>query len=190
MKKIAFASFIIFLITGLNASPFELGIEFGSPTGISAKLWLDQRSALDFGLGITGDTDRKDYYDNDRIHIHADYQLHRFDLLPVDHGRLGLYYGLGLRLVSGNESDLGVRIPLGAQYDFASAPISLFLELTPVVEITDPGIDIDPALGVRYVFGKRSGGSKGSSKKAVKENKKAEDTDDEDEEKPKVKMQW
>jgi len=190
MKKIAKLAIFVCLTAVLYSAPFELGLEFGSPTGISAKLWLDQKSALDFGLGITGDRHDDRYYDDERLHLHADYQLHRFDLLPVDQGRLGLYYGLGLRLVSGDDSELGVRIPLGAQYDFSSAPISIFLEITPVIEITDPGIDIDPALGVRYVFGKRSGGSKSSSKKAAKENKKTDEQDDEDEEKPKVKMQW
>lgn len=188
MKRNLFISVLLLGAAALFSNPFELGLEFGYPTGISAKYWLNQRSALDFGLGFTDDgwDDRYDdrYDDDNRMHFHADYQLHRFDLIPVDAGRLGLYYGIGVNLISGHDSDLGVRIPLGAQYDFSSAPIAIFLEITPVVELTEGDLYFDPTLGIRYVFGKGSG----SSKKSGKDKKK--DSDGEEKEKPKVKMQW
>jgi hypothetical protein len=191
MKRNLFTSALLLISAVIFSAPFELGIEFGYPTGLSAKLWTSNRAAFDFGLGFTNDGwDNRydDRYDNrNRIHLTVDYQLHRFDLISVDAGRLGLYYGLGLMIVSANDTALGLRIPLGAQYDFPSAPIAIFLEFAPVLSIPDVNLGIDTSLGIRYVFGKRSGGS-GKSKS--KSGKKANKDPDDDEEKPKVKLQW
>jgi hypothetical protein len=68
-------------------------------------------------------------------------------------GRLPLYYGIGGRLVlrgDGEDLGLGARVPLGAGYIFEEAPVELFLEVVPVLELApDTDLDMDAALGAR-----------------------------------------
>lgn len=197
MKKfLILISICIIFLSSLSASEFEFGLILGSPSGLSAKLWRDQRTAFDLGLGWS----RYDH-DNDykSFHLHADYLIHRFDLISVDHGRLGFYYGAGARIVDNKDLNLGVRFPLGACYNISNIPIVIFLELVPVVEII-PGFDIssDIGIGIRYLFGKNPSSRKnnGKSKKKTvskvdkKEKEKEKDEDKEEKENPKVKLQW
>ncbi|MBU4486814.1 MAG: hypothetical protein KKD38_07790 [Candidatus Delongbacteria bacterium] len=192
MKKfLIMISICLISLNSLSASEFEFGLILGSPAGLSAKLWNDQRTAFDFGLGWSNyDNDRFDN-DNDRVHLHSDYLIHRFDLIPVDQGRLGLYYGIGARIVADKDLKFGARIPLGACYNFPEVPLVIFLELVPVVDIM-PELNISPdiGIGVRYLFGKNPASAKNKGQLKKKSDSKKEDKDEEDKEDPKVKLQW
>lgn len=168
MKKLlltfSLASFSLF--TSAQSSGFGLGIMLGEPTGISAKYWISGENALDFGLAWGG-LGRDGGY----LHLHGDYLFHNFSLINVSSGKLPLYFGPGLRFRSWtndrywnngrwNESRngharLGVRFPVGLAYLFDGAPVDVFIEVVPTLDlIPSTSFDMDAALGVRYWFGR------------------------------------
>lgn len=137
-----------------DGGPFGLGIILGEPSGLSAKLFLDARHALDFALDYS--------LVDSALYIHADYLLHFSGWRVRDGGvhRLVPYVGLGGKVgVRDHRGDddrsgaLGARIPLGIAWMPASVPIDVFLEIVPglfLIPETDP--DLDASLGLRYFF--------------------------------------
>ena len=62
--------------------------------------------------------------------------------------RNGKYYEDG-----NNRVDLGVRFPVGIAYLFDGAPVDIFLEVVPTLNlIPETDVDLDAALGARYWF--------------------------------------
>lgn len=141
-------------------SGFGLGFILGEPTGISFKGWVAADRAIDgavaWSLG-SGNVFR----------VHADYLFHSYPI-QVNKGSLPLYYGPGLRMRiwDNNEHwhhgewhhedgnvDLGVRFPVGLAYQFADAPLDVFLEIAPVIGLVPSTyFDVDGGLGLRYWF--------------------------------------
>ncbi|MBL7952344.1 MAG: hypothetical protein JNM62_11570 [Flavobacteriales bacterium] len=91
------------------------------------------------------------------------------DLIKVGKGRLPLYYGPGLRMRSWNNGrywhrgryydhdgthlDLGIRFPVGLAYLFDGAPVDVFLELAPTLDLVpSTSVDFDGGIGFRYWF--------------------------------------
>lgn len=70
---------------------FGIGIIVGEPTGISVKNWLTHKTALDFAVAWSF-SGRED-----ALHVHGDYLIHDFSLIPVDEEQLPVYYGIGVR---------------------------------------------------------------------------------------------
>lgn len=140
---------------GAHAGTTGVGVIAGEPTGISFKTWVDEVHAIDAAAGwsLSGNTS---------LRLHADYLWHDFGLLrpgPPE-GRLPLYFGIGARARLGEENDrhdsddhLGVRFPLGIAWIAPAAPIDVFVEIVPVLDLL-PGteLDIDAAIGVRFWF--------------------------------------
>lgn len=131
--------------------PFGLGIILGEPTGISAKAWMGSETAIDAAAAwsFTGDPS---------FHIHLDYLVHFFSRLDVDRGTLPLYVGIGGRVKFKDNADdlIGVRIPLGASYLFADAPIDIFLEVVPLMDLAPKTkFRLNAAIGFRYFFGSK-----------------------------------
>ncbi len=165
MKKSIIVALLCLSSAAVTAqgSGFGLGIMLGEPTGLSAKLWSGGDKALAFGLAWGG-IGRGGYF-----HAHADYLFHNFNLIKVSSGKLALHYGPGLRLRTwggarywnngryyesgGGHTRLGVRFPVGLTYLFDGAPVDIFLEAVPTLDLI-PGtsFDVDAALGFRYYF--------------------------------------
>lgn len=123
-----------------------LGIILGEPTGISGKKWLGEDRAIDGTVAWSSG-------DNSGLHLHADYLFHKFDLIKVEKGKIPLYYGIGGRIKLGDDTNVGVRVPVGLEYLFASAPVDIFLELVPRLDLVpDTEFGIDGGLGARYFF--------------------------------------
>lgn len=121
------------------------GLMIGEPTGISLKYWQNEQNAIAGGLAWS-------LGQYDAIHLHADYLWHNYSVFDeVDEGVLPLYYGIGGRIIlAENESVLGVRVPVGMNYIFEEAPVGLFLELAPTVNLApSTDFDIGGALGIR-----------------------------------------
>ncbi len=125
---------------------FGMGIILGEPTGLSAKLWTSGDNAFDFAAAwsLKGDG---------ALLLQADYVWHFFNLIPVSSGKLPLYVGIGGRVVLADDPQLGVRIPLGIDYLFASAPLDVFAELVPILDLS-PATDfgVGGGIGIRYWF--------------------------------------
>lgn len=150
MKKINFA-IIIFILLFSSAVHTQnkgvgVGIIAGEPTGLSFKYWLSDKTALDAALAWS-------FIDGGAFQIHADYIIHNFFLVSVPEGKLPFYYGIGARLKTSSESTLGVRVPLGLAYLFQNAPIDIFFEIVPILDVlpkTD--FNLNAAIGGRYFF--------------------------------------
>ena len=126
---------------------FGLGVMFGEPTGLSGKLWTSHTNALDFGLAWS-------FINDNSITMTSDYLFHQYNLLKVDQGSLPFYYGIGGRLLLGNQAKLGVRIPVGLNYLFANDPIGVFFEVAPVLDLVpSTRFDVNGGIGIRYYFG-------------------------------------
>ncbi len=138
-----------------------LGIILGEPTGISIKLWLSEKSAVDGSIAWS-------LIENSHLHLHGDYLWHNYDITGVRKGKLPIYYGIGARIrfdhkpehvvhgrihSSKDETRFGMRGVLGLEYLFTTAPFDLFFEFAPIMDLI-PGSDfsLNAALGFRYFF--------------------------------------
>lgn len=128
-----------------------VGVIVGEPTGLSAKYWLDNEQAIAGAAAWS-------FSGTDSFHLHADYLVHRFDLIdtPEESGETALYYGVGARLKEKGRHDrttLGVRIPVGVTHLFANAPFDVFGEIVPVLDVApDVGVKLNAAVGLRFYF--------------------------------------
>lgn len=124
-----------------SAQDLGIGFEAGQPMGVTAKYWLNSTLAVDGFMG---------YHFNNNFDTHADLLWHSFSSFDVSSGRLPFYIGLGGRVFGGDDSQFGLRIPIGVSYLFPSQPLEAYAEIAPVVKIA-PGLgaDIDGAVGIR-----------------------------------------
>ena len=157
MKKIiiicAVALIAIPQITLAQDSGFGLGIIVGDPTGLSGKYWLGNNSAIDGAAAWS-------FGGDGALHLHADYLLHNFSLITIPKGKLPLYYGIGGRIKFSDDARVSVRIPVGLDYMLEGAPLDLFLEIVPMLDLVpDTDFSLNAGLGIRYFFGGASGGS-------------------------------
>jgi hypothetical protein len=126
---------------------WELGVLLGEPTGFSAKYWTTWNTAFDFGAAWS-------FEGKGQFHFHCDYLFHNFDAIKVEQGSLPIYFGVGGRIrLDENDSRLGLRLVIGAEYLFADYPMSLFFEVAPIVDFApDTEASVNGGLGVRFVF--------------------------------------
>ena len=110
-----------------------LGLMGGNPSGLSAKIWTSRNVALDAGLGYS-------MWSGRALHFHGDVLWHTNSLLQSSaDGYLPLYLGIGARV--GMAADdypdtrIGVRVPFGLEYVFASVPVGLFVEVVPTFDL-------------------------------------------------------
>ncbi len=135
-----------------------VGIILGEPTGLSVKKWTGATQAIDFGVAWS-------FSENNSFHFHTDYLIHSFDILKTDDPgvKIPVYFGLGGRLKLSEEGDekgrndedslIGIRIPFGVSYLFRDAPLDIFMEIVPVLDIApDTEFDLNGAIGARFYF--------------------------------------
>ncbi len=147
MKKFIFILLLGVFSLSLTAqdSGFGVGVIIGEPTGVSLKTWLSQKSAVDAGIAWS--------LTNDWFHIHADYLIHNFDLIDVSKGQLPFYFGFGAKMGIGNDFSFGARVPVGLAYLFDEAPLDVFVEVVPALQlISDIKFDMNGGIGIRYWF--------------------------------------
>jgi hypothetical protein len=130
-----------------EAGDLGVGVVLGSPTGLTMKYWLDQSNAFDASLAWK-------FGHDDRLAMSADYLWHitLSDVYSLP-GKLPFYAGAGLRVLAGDDSEAGLRIPLGLAFLFHDAPIEIYGEIVPVVRFApDIDSDLDGGVGFRYYF--------------------------------------
>ncbi len=127
-------------------SGFGLGIILGEPTGISFKNRVGSRTAIDGGIAWS-------FGNNDSLHLHIDYLFHNFNLFKEKKGKVLFYYGIGGRVKTEKKSRVGIRVPLGINYIFEKAPLDIFLEVGPLLDLV-PATEfgLTGGIGIRYYF--------------------------------------
>jgi hypothetical protein len=125
------------------------GIIVGEPTGASLKYWMNDRVAVDGAFGWS-------FHDDSDFYLHSDILWHNFDLIPVSQGRLPVYFGVG-GLVrfrdDNNDNQVGIRVPIGLSYMFANAPVDIFAEVGPAIDVApDVRGEVTGGIGIRYWF--------------------------------------
>jgi len=137
----------------VDKGTFGIGIVLGEPTGISAKLYLTDDTAIQAAVGIN--------FIGSGVQGNAEYLLHPWVLQDRDLFSLPVYLGPGLRFIQyggrGVESHaaIGLRAVIGMQFDFKEQPLDAFVEVAGVVEydFTEKGeVALNLGAGVRYYF--------------------------------------
>ena len=125
---------------------FGLGLILGEPTGLSLKSWMGETTALDAAAAWS-------FGREDSLHFHVDYLVHDFNLLKTSKGRLPIYYGIGGRIKLEDKTRIGVRFPVGVSYIFDDAPLDLFAELGPILDLAPrTEFTLSASIGLRYYF--------------------------------------
>ncbi len=145
-----------------SSRQFGLGIQLGSPTALTGKLYMGGRqNALDFALGT--------FYDNygpyDSLWVHVSYHWHLVELTSGGGVAIPFRIGVGGFLNTfdydywdndyylDNDLAVGVRVPFGLDFDLESAPVQFYIELAPEITILPPLYILgDGGIGVRYYF--------------------------------------
>jgi len=123
-----------------------LGIILGEPMGISFKTWQSDEIAYDAALAWSFGKDGK-------VHIHADYLIHNYKIIRTINSNTPVYYGIGGRIKTKDETVLGVRIPLGINFKSRKIPIDVFIEFVPTLNlIPETVFDLEGGIGARYYF--------------------------------------
>jgi hypothetical protein len=148
-KSILIIISLIILFSSFNYSQnikIGAGIIAGEPTGLSFKYWLTEKTALDAAFAWS-------FVDENAFQIQADYLIHNFSLIKISEGKLPFYFGIGGRLKFSNDATFGVRVPLGLAYIFSDAPVDIFVEVVPILDLL-PKTDftLGAAIGGRYFF--------------------------------------
>ncbi|MEZ5072657.1 MAG: hypothetical protein R2751_17290 [Bacteroidales bacterium] len=147
MKKMMFLALVLMLGMHVKAqnSGLGLGLILGEPTGLSAKFWTTEKTAVDAAAAWS-------LVGSGYLRVHADMVVHNYSI-DVSKGRLPLYFGLGAKLTLASSPGLGIRVPLGMAYQFADAPFDVFAEIVPVLELMPAsGFVVEGAVGIRYFF--------------------------------------
>ena len=149
LKALLLITFLLLTYSGqLNAQNSEIGagIIVGEPTGVCAKLWLDASSALNAAAAWS-------FIDKGAFQLHLDYIMHGDNLTRNHINKLVLYYGIGGRIKLEKDSRLGVRIPVGLNYQFSKVPFDIFLEVVPILDIIPKtSFKFNGAFGARFFF--------------------------------------
>jgi hypothetical protein len=137
----------------------------GNPSGLSAKLPSGPINAFHFilaydqgrGWGNRGwANDYCNNNDNDcngRLYLGGDYVWYNYNAIPVSQGRLPFYYGPGIWTSVADNSAVGIRFALGLEYQFATAPFDIFLEIAPGIRvIPNTSGYVSSGLGARFYF--------------------------------------
>lgn len=125
---------------------FGLGVILGEPTGICFKKWFGSQTAIDGAVAWS-------FGNNDSMHLHIDYLVHNFNLFKEEKNKLLFYYGIGGRVKTEKKSRVGIRVPVGINYIFEKAPLDIFLEVGPLLDLV-PATEfgLSGGIGIRYYF--------------------------------------
>lgn len=124
---------------------FGMGIILGEPTGLSAKLWTGSINAIDFGAAWS-------FKDDGHLLLQGDYVWHSY-VDQTSTGKAAFYYGIGGRIIFSDDPLIGARVPLGLDYRFNEAPIDIFAEIVPILDLApSTNFNLGGGIGVRFWF--------------------------------------
>ncbi len=145
LSVLTITSFLSLSYAQTNGKDTGLGVMLGEPTGISLKLWKNNNTAYSFGLAWSLEG-------NDAVYAHADHLWH--SALDTDTENFAFSYGLGARAIfSDNDTEFGVRVPLGLNFYPNGAPMDIFVEIAPTINlIPSTDGDVSGVFGARFYF--------------------------------------
>lgn len=136
------------------------GLIIGEPTGVCAKLYLEDDQAVQAAIGFT--------FVSGGFQAHADYVFHPWILEERDAFTIPAYIGPGVRVMqhaAGRDGDtdfrVGPRAVAGLLFDFKEIPLDVFVEVAGIVEvrfgsddeeINGLGFALNGGIGARYYF--------------------------------------
>ncbi len=131
-----------------RTSSASLGVAVGDPSAIDLKIWTGEGSGFDIGVGFRRFSER--------VGMYLEYEFGLASFWIGDSAKGIFYIGLGGAVsLHHHNDDLGLSliIPIGLNIRF-SAPVELFLEARPGIEVLDDNdrFGIGGQLGVRFVF--------------------------------------
>ncbi len=140
---------------GEDKGTIGVGIILGEPTGITAKLYLQDDQAIQVAAGGA--------FVGGGLQLHADYVFHPYILQSKESFVMPFYVGPGLRAIqysSGRDDKsfaFGLRAVAGLLFDFKNVPLDAFVEVAGVLEYEfkdgeGVGIALNAGAGVRYYF--------------------------------------
>lgn len=132
-----------------NHGKLGVGVMLGAPTGLSSKIWLSPRGAVDATVGW-------DFVESDVV-FHTGYLYH----FPIDipQGLFAPYIGAGAYVgydfgtyeAEPDSFFLAARIPIGLEYAYKS--LGFFAEINPIPYVYPAiGFSIGGGIGLRYYF--------------------------------------
>lgn len=157
MKIIGVSLVIVGVFCGSAAAQekgFGIGVILGDPTGINVKLCLTKKNAVSLAAGYDM---RGDGY----LNFHADYLYHTKYFASSKAVKIPFFFGVGGRLVleddeGDDEGDnmVGIRIPIGVDFMIRKAPLDVFIEVVPIMNvIPETDFDIEAGVGIRFFIG-------------------------------------
>jgi len=140
---------------GADKGTLGVGIILGEPTGLTAKLYLQDDQAIQAAVGSA--------FIGGGLQLHADYVLHPYIVQTRPSFVLPVYVGPGLRLIDytdgrdNNSFAIGARLVGGLLFDFKEVPLDAFIEVAGVLEYEFKdgagfGLKLNAGAGVRYYF--------------------------------------
>ena len=129
---------------------FGAGIVLGEPTGLTAKVWMGEHSALDAAVAWS-------FVGDGSLYVHGGYLFHFASPVGIEEGELLPYAGAGAKVVFADDPEFGIRVPLGVAYFFEGAPVEVFLELAPGLQLfPETEADVTGGIGGRFYFRPRN----------------------------------
>ncbi len=137
-----FAASLLLLAIPRTASAHEgpggnlgIGLGLGAPTGLSLEVDAGAWSSFELALGL-------DAFDNGGGYGHLVYKASITELATGPSVRVPLYVGIGGYLFDHERSfeddtELGIRVPFGVNFDFQRSPLQLFAELAIGIPLRD-----------------------------------------------------
>jgi hypothetical protein len=150
------ARFLLLALGFLIATPAYagngsgVGVLLGSPNGITARHWIDEKNSFEGAAGWA--------LTDSRFQVNANYLLTHPDLLQIGEETFDFFYGIGLslRTKSGKQDGelvFGPRLPAGLGYEFTDPNIELFTQVALNVGlIPSSDLYLDANIGVRFYF--------------------------------------
>ncbi len=137
------------LQTLIFLSQFGLGVMIGVPSGLTGKYWLDRINAVSAGVSWSIVDESFFAFVDWNYEIRID-----IDIAEIkDVGHVFFYPGVGIFTGIGKRGNVGVKIPLGADFSFIKVPLNLFLEISPAVGlIPETSPKLFGFIGARYLF--------------------------------------
>lgn len=130
----------------VSAHAVGVGVMVGEPTGLAFQFGGRGDNAVNAAVGWS-------ISEEEWFYVHADYIFLSLVRSREFDETIPFYYGIGARAVLlEDDSRMGVRAPLGLQYETGDLPVTFFIEVAPLFDLA-PETEFGVAGGIGVRFG-------------------------------------